>query len=128
MHHCSVCNACCLKYDHHCGMVMNCIGVNNYPLFLHFLPLVALNFYFGMFLNIKYNFVYESAFYISSTWMAVCFLLLQIACAYYSTSMTKEYYKLAFKGMHSVEQTIAGNTYNKASFWGLTKGSKKKEG
>lgn len=36
-HHCSMCNRCCIKYDHHCGLAINCIGYNNYPLFIVFL-------------------------------------------------------------------------------------------
>jgi hypothetical protein len=42
MHHCSVCERCCAKYDHHCGMAINCIGINNYKLFTLFLPLTLL--------------------------------------------------------------------------------------
>lgn len=37
MHHCSVCNKCCVRYDHHCGMALNCIGINNYHIFITFL-------------------------------------------------------------------------------------------
>jgi hypothetical protein len=37
MHHCSVCNRCCVKYDHHCAMALNCIGINNFHLFVTFL-------------------------------------------------------------------------------------------
>ena len=37
MHHCSVCNRCCVRYDHHCPLAMNCIGINNFHLFITFL-------------------------------------------------------------------------------------------
>ena len=56
MHHCSQCNACSIKYDHHCGMVMNCIGVNNYHLFLHYIFSVSIFMAFNLYLNLKYNF------------------------------------------------------------------------
>jgi DHHC palmitoyltransferase len=41
-HHCSSCNACCLRMDHHCVWVGNCVGFHNHAPFFLFLVYMAL--------------------------------------------------------------------------------------
>ncbi|TFK67393.1 zf-DHHC-domain-containing protein [Pluteus cervinus] len=36
-HHCSNCQACVLKYDHHCSWIGQCVGARNHKFFVNFL-------------------------------------------------------------------------------------------
>lgn len=117
-HHCSQCNSCCVKYDHHCGMVMNCIGVNNYHLFLQFMVLTFLYFGTGLFLNVYYNLYLDfeqSKSYLLTVGLGSLIVgITQAGSMWYAYTMVKWYFSLAARNMHAVEESASGTTYNNA--------------
>ena len=95
-------------------MVMNCIGINNYHIFIQFMFLTMCYFLSGAYLNIKYNMWKQPIFDWVYILVPLLVLAMQLGSAWYAHSMLKWYYEMACKNMHAVEQSITGTIYNKA--------------
>ena len=104
-------------------MVMNCIGVNNYHLFLQMICLIMVNMLYQLGLNVYYNFWVDFDFYARYWWVLVpAFLvgLVQAGAVWYAYGMGTWYFGMASRNMHAIEETIAGSVYNKSDALAIT--------
>eukprot|EP00347_Sterkiella_histriomuscorum_P004918 403358582 len=128
MHHCSVCNKCCVKYDHHCGLAINCIGINNYHIFIVFLHSTITFLLLSFLLNLKYTFLnYEFANQTPvESLLSIILLIHNPLTAYYNYALLTMYTKNIKRNIHAVEESIIGSTYDKARFHKIDYGGIKK--
>jgi hypothetical protein len=62
-HHCSMCNACFLRMDHHCPWVVGCVGFRNHKYFLNFLVYCSAALAYAT--AMQHSIVWNSCLYVS---------------------------------------------------------------
>lgn len=98
-HHCTVCNLCIFKMDHHCPWINNCIGQNNQRYFLLFLIHVQLGTLFVVLMSLPLwlytSFTILTEYFYVSVLCVFCFVI----ATFFSTWQLK----LVFNGRTTIE-------------------------
>ncbi|KAF3923401.1 hypothetical protein ABW21_db0205906 [Orbilia brochopaga] len=78
-HHCSTCNTCVLKMDHHCPWLANCLGIRNYKPFVLFTAYLAVFCLFSCAVASSWlwDFVFRKESYVD-TYLPVNWVLLAV--------------------------------------------------
>ncbi|KAK6543086.1 palmitoyltransferase for Vac8p [Orbilia ellipsospora] len=125
-HHCSTCNTCVLKMDHHCPWLANCLGITNYK------PFVLFTFYLSLFClyccAVSSSWIWEAVIKTDAymdTYMPVNWVMLAVISGVVGivvSGFSAYHFYLVFKGettIESMEKTRYLSPLRKRTFpWG----------
>lgn len=81
--HCKTCRRCIKKIDHHCAVVNNCVGLNNYKVFINMLIYSILTILFvivTLIENIKFYLIEFSITYFTCVYIFIIIAMVSIEC------------------------------------------------
>jgi hypothetical protein len=116
MHHCRICERCCVKFDHHCGMAINCIGINNYHLFALFLTVTLLDLGVSLLVNLASLVPQWPSYGKLEAALCIVLALHNAGTLFYNFQLARWYLGMAARNMHAVEELMIGQLYDKARF------------